>query len=366
MSLPQQCLPLPQNSRKRRSPSDDRCIVESSSHHHQQKQPINDEISSLQSMDAMEYLAFVRRQASELPDIFVSKIAIDTNINNDNTQSRQQHCTMPSQTPIDGSAAARDYLLSHRLNIIPPPSPLHVPPLSLLNEWVQQTLSNFSSLRSYLHACRGEFKKCTNNNTTTTTTRSEEDKIRVPPSKDLYAWHVFCLGNEIRNEMEHQMIHVHILQQNDHLNGDDGDIGGDDDRDHDDVLTAVEVDLLLSPYNIPQGGYEPTTRLMCQFDQIIIRKLISHHTRYIAVGCAVTTKRIKWIYAILARLDKPLHRDEASVLMELLRELCRVRSSMMENQLDIIKAINVVILLIGVYFEQYSHVDKLLTYHDDS
>jgi survival of motor neuron protein-interacting protein 1 len=264
-----------------------------------------------------------------------------------------------SSTPIDGSAAARDYLLSNRLEIIPPPSPCHVPPVSILKEWADETLSNFSSLRTYLHACRGEFKKFLRT----------DDKIPVPQSKDIYAWHVFCLGDEIRNDMEHNMIHVHI--HNNNMNDD---------------LTAVEVDVLLSPYKIPQGGYEPTTRLMCQFDQIIIRKLISHHTRYVAAGCIVTVKRIKWLYAILARLDKPLHRDEASVLMELLRELCRVRSRIVlddddgkgepgcidvhsekqrekENKLDIIKSINVVILLIGVYFEQYSHIEKLLTYH---
>lgn len=316
-------------------------------------------------MDAMEYLAFVRRQALELPDIFVSKISLEHNVQSNNSR---QSSSSAAQPPIDGSAAARDYLCSNRLDIIPPPSSFHVPPVRILNKWVDQTLSNFSSLRTYLQACRGEFKKCLRS----------EDKLPVPPSKDLYAWHVFCLGDEIRNDMEHKMIHAQIMN-----NGlSDGD-----------NLSAAEVDVLLSPYNIPQGGHEPTTRLMCQFDQIIIRKLISHHTRYVAAGCIVTVKRMQWIYAILARLDKPLHRDEASVLMEMLRELCRVRSKIViveeeeevheeekddepilqldlknqggnkENKLDIIKTINVVILLIGVYFEQYNHLEKLLAYH---
>jgi Survival motor neuron (SMN) interacting protein 1 (SIP1). len=379
MSLQQQCLPVPPISRKRRRcPPDSGSSIETSPSSHGCPPPpppphTNDEtrrdpfapveIVSLESMDAMEYLAFVRHQAMELPDIFVSKISLENSVQSNDSKSS----TSAAQPPIDGSAAARDYLCSNRLDIIPPPSSFHVPPIRILNNWAEQTLSNFSSLRTYLQACRGEFKKCLR----------LEDKLPVPPSKDLYAWHIFCLGDEIRNDMEHKMIHVQIM--NNGLN------------DGDENLSAAEVDVLLSPYSIPQGGHEPTTRLMCQFDQIIIRKLISHHTRYVAAGCIVTVKRMQWIYAILARLDKPLHRDEASVLMELLRELCRVRSKIIiveeedvyeekddesilqldlknqggnkENKLDIIKAINVVVLLIGVYFEQYNHLEELLAYH---
>jgi len=136
--------------------------------------------------------------------------------------------------------------------------------------------------------------------------------------------------------------------------------------------TEIEVDLALADYNIPTKGYEPDTLLMSQFDQIIIRRLLSHHTAYVSAGCSMTNKRGEWIYALLARLEKPLHRDEASVLTELLRGLCRARAAVAvglqegdsggnsNGDEDVLKVMNVLILLIGVYFEQCTDLDRLM------
>jgi len=327
MHIQQQCLPLPQSRRKRRNPSEATTDPDNEA---DLMAPL--EIASLASMDAMEYLAFVKQQASSLPEIFVSKSIQE--------QADPDECRQINSNdfaPIDGSAAARDYLLSNRLEIRPPPSTTHVPPPSQFTAWKEGTLSNFSSLRVYLNACREELRNKLNPN----------EKITVPKSKDIYAWHVFCLGNQVRNEMEINMIHAAI-----------------DNLSHE--SSAVEIDLELEKYDIPNGGYTPSTQLMCQFDQIIIRRLLSHHTNYIVAGCGVTVKRMTWIYAILARLEKPLHRDEAGVLMQLLRELCRVRASVSlddgggnnDNE-KIVEAMNVGILLIGAYFEQRTFLERL-------
>lgn len=335
MALRQQCLPLKQRGRKRSNQSEPIDSKDAAA-------PV--EIASLGSMDAMEYLAFVKHQASSLPDVFVSTSThIDDTGAGTNTNLSSQIRSRNDLTPIDGSAAARDYLLSHRLELTPPPTPAHAPPNSHFTAWKQETLSNFSSLRVYLHTCREQLHK----------SLDKTEKISVPQSKDIYAWHVFCLGNQIRNEMECKMIHAQINGVN---------ISRDS--------SAAEIDLELEKYDIPQGGYEPSTQIMSQFDQIIIRRLLSHHTRYVAAGCSVTVKRMKWIYAILARLEKPLHRDEASVLTELLRELCRVRALVHledggndnvngNGEVEIVQSMNVVILLIGAYFEQCTFLERL-------
>jgi survival of motor neuron protein-interacting protein 1 len=332
MALRQQCLPLKQRGRKRSN----------------QSEPIDAtapvEIASLGSMDAMEYLAFVKHQASSLPDVFVSTSKPTDDAVTTNTNISSQNRSTIDSTPIDGSAAARNYLLSRRLELTPPPTPAHAPPPSHFAAWKEETLSNFSSLRVYLHTCREQLHK----------SLDKTEKISVPQSKDIYAWHVFCLGNQIRNEMECKMIHVQINGLNISRNS-----------------SAAEIDLELEKYHIPgPGGYEPSTQLMSQFDQIIVRRLLSHHTRYIAAGCSVTVKRMRWIYAILARLEKPLHRDEASVLTELLRELCRVRALVHlegggnengneNDEEEIVQSINVVIILIGAYFEQCTFSERL-------
>jgi survival of motor neuron protein-interacting protein 1 len=290
------------------------------------------EISSLETMDAMEYLASVKAQASSLPDVFVSQ----------KTKEDASMSVNGGIDAIDGSAAARDYLFSHRLDILPPPSRAYAPSKNNLSPWKENTLSNFSSLRLYMSTC------CETLRGATTT----EERIKVPKSKDLYAWHVFCLGEHGRNEMESRMVDVQLSDLNYDAN-------------------AVEIDLELSKYNIPSGGFEPTTKLLSQFDQIIIRRLLSHHTKYVSAGCTITLKRMKWIYAVLARLEKPIHRDEASVLTELLRSLSRARAKVNlgdDNDRgedgEIMKAINVVILLVGLYFEQCMDFKRLLVAKD--
>jgi hypothetical protein len=135
---------------------------------------------------------------------------------------------------------------------------------------------------------------------------------------------------------------------------------------------------------VPQNGYEPTTSLLCQFDQIIVRRVISHHLHYITEGYRMSVQRGKWMYALLARLEKPLHRDEASSLSSLLRELCRLRSELSVNDIiiassdgdtggfsskkggnycskDILSILNTLIVIVGVYFEQCSSLDSIMS-----
>lgn len=108
----------------------------------------------------------------------------------------------------------------------------------------------------------------------------------------------------------------------------------------------------------------------------------------------MTTQRGKWIYSLLARLEKPLHRDEASSLTSLLRELCRIRSELSvedlkdddsddkqilgvdgtmlstQNELglgrkasqpkEVLATLNTLIVIIGIYFEQCNSLDAIL------
>lgn len=335
MSLPRPCLPIHQRRRKRALASE----AES-----ENETPM--EISSLETMNAMEYLAFVQRQSDSLPDVFVSPAPNENEIIQ-NHESIINDAQGSTSVAIDGSAAARDYLFSHRLDILPPPSAAHAPAADHLSSWKDSTLNSFSTLRLYLSTCCKELK----------TKSTTQQRVKVPKSKDVYAWHIFCLGEQGRAEMESRMIDVQMsgLDYN---------------------ATAAEIDMELSQYNIPSGGYEPTTKLMSQFDQIIFRRLLSHHTEYISAGCTITMDRMKWIYAVLARLEKPIHRDEACILTELLRGLCRARakvklgsdphreddiriSECIETE-QVLKAINVAILIIGVYFEQCTNEKRLL------
>ena len=270
---------------------------------------------------------------------------------------------------IDGSAAARNYLLSHRLKFHSPPSCLtpYIPNHSNgrtgptpLSSWVDRTMYNFSSLRTYLHACQKGLNR----------DMDREERIKVPKSRDSTAWHIFCLGTE--------GLQIELEEYDD--DDDDDKRGPREPEDH--------PNRIFETYNVPPNGHGPCTKLTCQFDQIIFRRLLSHHTHYISKrGMDVrrlSDKRAKWIYAILSRLEKPLHRDEASVLSELLRELCRLRyelgvdlsveqfegggsgsgdgnrsASVCERVKEELERMNVLIALVGIYFEQCTDLEKL-------
>ena len=125
----------------------------------------------------------------------------------------------------------------------------------------------------------------------------------------------------------------------------------EEERGHDKNETIINVknDKTKTSFHkqiAPKNGYEPITSLLCQFDQIIVQRLLHHHIQSITNEITnnfssnngnggLSRQRGKWIYALLARLEKPLHRDdEASSLSTLLRELCRLRSELSVDDLQ--------------------------------
>ena len=58
------------------------------------------------------------------------------------------------------------------------------------------------------------------------------------------------------------------------------------------------------------------------------------------------------MYALLSRLEKPIHRDDAAMLFSLLKVLTKTRARTKPNEKENLAKLNVLILLIGVYFEQ--------------
>ena len=213
-----------------------------------------------------------------------------------------------------------------------------------MEEWTSGVLADFSSLRSYINQCRGSGLG-----------GKDGKRAPVPASKDRVGWHTFCLG---RDEAS-------------------GNVGGyfqdddyeDDDTEDDDMSTAPKP---LPPPNddewdastVPPDGHPPSTTLLCRFDQIIIRRVLSHHAHYLAEGWDFTSKRGRWAYALLARLEKPLHADEAGVLRGLLRSLCRWRAGRSVPDGGeggrVLATANVLIVVIGVYFEQGGGADRLM------
>lgn len=298
--MQQPCLPVPR--RRKRDESD--------------QIPLS--FDNIESMDAMEYMAAVVQQANAMPEIFVSDHQ-PTTPGNPN-QKKKQH------VPIEGSAASLQYLVSDRTSVLPPPSAQYVP--RDCRAWVDLTLSNFSNLRDYLNQCQREGVG-----------GKASDRVKVPPMKDRLGWHEFCVGRD-----EAQGNAGSYFGDND--GGDDG--SGDDDGE----AGNKEEEWRR---NLPPNGYKPEVKLMLQLDQVMIRRVFSHLVYYVREGwCPSSSQRTKWVYALLARLGRPIHRDDAANMYCLLKELTQARTKLdlQASSGDQLARLNTLIVVVGIYFEQ--------------
>jgi hypothetical protein len=184
---------------------------------------------------------------------------------------------------------------------------------------------------------------------------------------------------------------------------------------HDDVPVRTTTTTTTAPplssweTNLPTTGHPPTVSLLLQMDQVMVRRVLEHFTNYIAqmiimmmdtsgttttmttttttsssdtVQLNVLRQKIHstylypWIYSLLARLQTPLHRDDAVTMYNLLKHLTVVRSRMVArddapppttgaatvdsmhhlqgvgSDRTYLATLNVLIVIVGIYFEQ--------------
>mmetsp|Transcript_50706 Transcript_50706/g.122321 ORF Transcript_50706/g.122321 Transcript_50706/m.122321 type:complete len:507 (+) Transcript_50706:374-1894(+) len=238
---------------------------------------------------------------------------------------KQQKNGKTGFSPIDGAAASLEYLTSHRASLTSVRSPWYLP--TSLHErhqeqqesatktsWVSVVLTNFDNLRQYLQKCQEEGIGG----------KQDPNRQAVPPMKDQYGWWKFCLGQH-------------------------------EDRDNKNSTATIDLDAPAWMVNIPINGHPPKVRLMLQMDQVMTRKVVSHLSAYITLlvdnagnhktepgdkdykndtdelvmnnrSSARSVVVFEWLYALLARFETPIHRDDAAILYNLLKDLTKLRA----------------------------------------
>jgi gem associated protein 2 len=340
----------------------------------------NDEIDDSDTeTDAASYLYSVREEARLLPDIWTartpsiidgqqiasSKLSFPpskaSSVILSDSKRRKDNTSVANLTL--GSMVSLQYLTSHRTKIYPPPTVSHIPQAK--KAWVDQTLADFSKLRLYLEHCKGIKDDI------------PSERQPVPPMKDFMAWYTFCIGRH------------HVFP-----------------RDDADISSTVTQCTQVAPtpaweVNLPPNGhgYTPSVRLLLQMDQVMVRRVLFHLTSYVdhvssdnrQNGCFV------WIYALFARLERPIHRDDAVTLFSLLKRLTLLRfqipeSALLEEPVDTeslkqsttndkvtpnddnidnepfgtlndrqyLAILNTLIAIIGVYFEQGGNYSQIM------
>jgi survival of motor neuron protein-interacting protein 1 len=297
--MSQPCLPVPHRRKKKRKASDDNETEETG------------RFDSIDSMDAAEYLSKVVKQANSMPDVFIAP-----NI------EEQPDLRFRGHVPIEGTAASLSCFFSGRADLIPPPSVEYLP--ANTSAWIEKSIYNFENLRHYLEICKAKGIG-----------GKETDRIAFPSMKERAGWHQFCVGKDEAAGNVNSYFGDHYRVEA---------ASGDDE---------VANEIPVWEKDIPETGHSPSVRIILQMDQVLVRRVLSHLSHYIGEGwSAYTPQRLKWIYAMLARLEKPVHRDDASVLFGLLKVLTRARSEIKLNKRNDLARLNSLILIIGIYFEQ--------------
>lgn len=106
-------------------------------------------------------------------------------------------------------------------------------------------------------------------------------------------------------------------------------------------------------------GTPPHLRLLLQFDQVLTRRLLEHHTDWL-VNDAVSLSRARavWIYALLARLDKPVHARVAATIRQLLRHCWQLRNGLQEPvDPQTLRSLNILISITGDFFGQLHELE---------
>ena len=358
-------------------------------------------IEDLSTIDASAYLAWVNSQAGNLPSVFVAEKQSDDGEIDSTPDNDKANFSSDSrrEDPIDGSAATLQILLSKQMEILPPPSTRHVPPAcdaaefhisstsSIQNtdnnitnkeedddnnndiiscsNWVSTTISSFSKLRSYLETQDAILKQ---NDVDTQTIR----KVAVPKMKDRTGWHVFCLGREEAFGNQGGYFE-NIINSEDEEDNEGDKVDTDTNVVNDEAESNTEKmkeDPNILSYNqsdVPPNGYIPTSSLLLQIDQVLTRVLFHHHVHYFCDWkFPLTHQRAAWIYALLARMGKPWHRDECCVVRKVLRECCSRRwelslpkdddssSQKTDKKWEQLALLNTLIAITGIYYEQGS------------
>lgn len=344
--MSQPCLPIPRNLSKRKRPR-------SSTEEDASNNDDSTTFDNIANMDAAEYLFRVVQQAKGLPDVFVAE---EKGSNNNHSTSQDPHFV-----PIDGSAASLSYLLSGKTQLVPPPSPHHLPQDS--TRWTEQSIANFERLRTYLTTCKEQGIG-----------GKKTKRLAFPGMKDEEGWLAFCLGPN-GNGTEQNGGHGHSMMTE------------DNETSATESTATEEESVPLWRRDIPANGHDPSVRIILQMDQVLLRQVLSHLGQFICNDLDNNNKSqehhpqhshaLKWMYSLLARFEFPIHRDDASMLYQLLKALTRARSCLVlspcsssdapvpsateQSSREILAEWNLLIIIVGVFFEQGGGAANLMT-----
>uniref|UniRef100_A0A8C4TN32 Gem-associated protein 2 n=1 Tax=Falco tinnunculus TaxID=100819 RepID=A0A8C4TN32_FALTI len=175
-------------------------------------------------------------------------------------------------------------------------------------KWQQQQVANFSAVRQSLNKHRNHWRS-----------QHLDSNVTMPKSEDEEGWKKFCLGERVYSEID-------ALSDNETLG-----------------IDYIKVSIVLS-LSVPLLKATVTS---------VLEHLISWFGEK-----KFTPELGRWLYALLACLEKPLLPEAHSLIRQLARRCSEVRVLEENKNEEQISALNLIICLVSRYFDQRDLADE--------
>uniref|UniRef100_A0AAY4B9W8 Gem-associated protein 2 n=1 Tax=Denticeps clupeoides TaxID=299321 RepID=A0AAY4B9W8_9TELE len=178
-------------------------------------------------------------------------------------------------------------------------------------KWQLKQVSNFSEVRQRVHKHRQHWRS-----------QTLDDNVVVPNSDDEEGWKIFCLGENV------------------YLNS---------------PPTLEETNAPGLDY-VKVTGFPPFLSIVSRLNQATISAVLEYLMTWFSERSFVPQLG-RWMYALLACLEKPLLPEAHSLIRQLARRSSEVRATLEIKDDDRLSPLNLIICLVARYFEQNDLAD---------
>lgn len=235
--------------------------------------------------------------------------------------------------------------------------------------WIDDQIKQFSSARHQYMKHQARLKSINKQ----TKKRPKLPIYPLPTWKDEENWRYLCLGSSLKKRKKCASSSSSSLMQSNQA-GTDGNNNDDDDDDvssSDDESNDMEC-TPSSPYSKPEDdgeddnlvdlstlkdGYPPLMRILLRMESRQIEANLDYHSEWMH-EYGFSHQQGKWIYALLTCLQKPLFPTVTSALRDLSRKCAQERINVADTDPGLLCGLNVIIAVIGSYFNQYDLLDN--------
>ncbi|NXF82384.1 GEMI2 protein, partial [Sclerurus mexicanus] len=177
-------------------------------------------------------------------------------------------------------------------------------------KWQQQQVANFSAVRQSLNKHRNHWRS-----------QHLDSNVIMPKSEDEEGWKKFCLGERIYSEID-------ALSDNENIG----------------------IDYM-------KVGFPPLLSIVSRMNQATVASVLEYLINWFGEK-KFTPELGRWLYALLACLEKPLLPEAHSLIRQLARRCSEVRVLEENKNEEQISALNLIICLVSRYFDQRDLADE--------